>query len=332
MLVRRASREEVDRLNAIAMEAKAHWGYEPAQLEEWRPGLLTQPESIDRWPTFVAVVHGQAVGFTQANPERSPWELVSLWVLPAFMGRGIGKALLQRICRAAAAAQESSLDIDADPNAEPFYRACGAVTIGVAAAPIRGEPSRVRPQMRLNSSAALPIAQAKRLMKARAACSSDFAAVLLLNRESERFLSPLSREQLEQLHHQADLHQVLEVEGEVGAFVLALREGTSYDSVNYRWFIERYERFLYVDRVVVSVALHGRGLGRVLYEFVFAHARATRAPVVTCEYDIEPPNLASERFHQAFGFEEVGSQLVAGGKKRVSLQAASVGCQAAHEA
>lgn len=159
MLVRRASREEVERLNAIAMEAKAHWGYEPAQLEEWRPGLLTQPESIDRWPTFVAVVHGQAVGFAQANPERSPWELVSLWVLPAFMGRGIGKALLQHICRAAAAAQESSLDIDADPNAEPFYRACGAVTIGVAAAPIRGEPSRVRPQMRLHSNAASPMDQ-----------------------------------------------------------------------------------------------------------------------------------------------------------------------------
>jgi hypothetical protein len=72
MLVRRASREEVDRLNAIAMEAKAQWGYEPAQLEEWRPGLLTPPESIDRWPTFVAVVHGEAVGFAQANPERSP--------------------------------------------------------------------------------------------------------------------------------------------------------------------------------------------------------------------------------------------------------------------
>jgi len=106
MLVRRASREEVDRLNAIAMEAKAHWGYEPAQLEEWRPDLLTPPESIDKWPTFVAVVHGQAVGFAQANPARSPWELVSLWVLPAFMGRGIGKALLQHICRAAAAACE----------------------------------------------------------------------------------------------------------------------------------------------------------------------------------------------------------------------------------
>jgi predicted GNAT superfamily acetyltransferase len=162
-------------------------------------------------------------------------------------------------------------------------------------------------------------------MKTRTATSSDFKSILALNFESERFLNPLTMEQLEQLHLQANLHQVLEIEGQVGAFVLALREGTSYDNVNYRWFIERYERFLYVDRVVVSEALHGQGLGRVLYESIFAHARATRTPVITCEYDIEPPNLASERFHRAFGFVEVGRQLVAGGKKLVSLQAAPIG-------
>ncbi len=39
----------------------------------------------------------------------------------------------------------------------------------------------------------------------------------------------------------------------------------SYDSVNYRWFAERYERFLYVDRVVVAAAQHGRGFGLAQY-------------------------------------------------------------------
>ncbi len=163
------------------------------------------------------------------------------------------------------------------------------------------------------------------LMKTRTASSDDFDAMLALNLESERFLSPLTRERLASLHRQADLHQVLEVKGEVVAFVLALREGASYDSVNYRWFAGGYERFLYVDRVVVAASQHGRGFGRALYERVFSRAQATGVPVVTCEYDVEPPNLASERFHQGFGFAEVGRQSVAGGKKQVSLQAASVG-------
>ena len=38
-------------------------------------------------------------------------------------------------------------------------------------------------------------------------------------------------------------------------------------------------------------------------------------PVVTCEFDIEPPNPVSAGLHVKVGFREVGEQLVAGGKK-----------------
>jgi hypothetical protein len=161
-------------------------------------------------------------------------------------------------------------------------------------------------------------------MKTRAATSNDFEAVLTLNHESERFLSPLSAERLVRLHSQADLHRVLELDGTVVAFVLALREGADYDSVNYRWFTQRYGQFLYVDRVVVSGAQQGRGFGQVLYRSVFARARQTEVPLVACEYDVDPPNPSSERFHRSFGFSEVGRQSVAGGKKWVSLQVAQV--------
>jgi predicted GNAT superfamily acetyltransferase len=43
---------------------------------------------------------------------------------------------------------------------------------------------------------------------------------------------------------------------------------------------------------------------------------------VACEYDVEPPNDASARFHARFGFGEVGRQRLAGGKQ-VSLQMAT---------
>jgi uncharacterized protein len=139
------------------------------------------------------------------------------------------------------------------------------------------------------------------------------------------FLSPLTAQRLDFLHREADLHQVLEHDGNVLAFVLALREGSQYDSLNYRWFLQRYEHFLYVDRVVVCASAHGRGLGRLLYASVFAHARATQVHRVAYEYDIEPPNPASEPFHLAFGFLEVGCQEVAGCTKLVSLQVAELG-------
>ncbi len=154
MHVRCALRSEVEQLNVIAMQAKAHWGYEAAQLEEWRQSLLTTPESVENWPTFVAEFKGQVVGFAQVNPERTPWELVSLWVGPTHMGKGSGRALLRQVLQAARAAGQTTVLIDSDPNAESFYLACGAVRIGEVPAPSGGHPARVRPQLHLNASAA----------------------------------------------------------------------------------------------------------------------------------------------------------------------------------
>lgn len=150
----------------------------------------------------------------------------------------------------------------------------------------------------------------------------DFPAILALNAESEHFLSPLDGERLARLHGQAALHRVVEEEGRVLAFLLAFREGADYDSVNYRWFLRHYPRFLYIDRVVVAQDQQGRGLGRVLYDDLFAHAREAGVHDVTCEFDLEPPNETSQRFHARFGFAEVGRQHAGVHRKLVSLQRA----------
>jgi len=161
-------------------------------------------------------------------------------------------------------------------------------------------------------------------MKIRPASPADFPSVLALNEESVQFLSPLTAERLLQLHEQAALHQVVEDEGQVVAFLLAFRDGARYDSVNYQWFASRYASFLYIDRVVVSQRLQAKGAGSALYRQAFAFAATAGMPLLTCEFDVEPPNPISERFHARFGFHEVGRQLVANGKKVVSLQAAPV--------
>ena len=135
-----------------------------------------------------------------------------------------------------------------------------------------------------------------------------------------RFTSPLDAAQLAALHAEAALHRVAVVGDQIAAFLLALREGAKYESENYRWFAARYPRFLYVDRVVVSAAHRGERIGVQLYESLFELARATNLRTIVCEYDVDPPNPTSQRFHERFGFREVGTQRVAGGKKRVSLR------------
>ncbi len=161
-------------------------------------------------------------------------------------------------------------------------------------------------------------------LQIRPAAPADFATILELNAESVHFLSPLDAGRLALLYEQASLHLVGEVDGEVAAFLLAFRDGSDYDSVNYRWFAERYQHFLYVDRIVIGSRFRGRGAGFELYRRVFDFARQTGVPLVTCEIDRDPPNLVSEQFHLRFGFAEVGRQRVPYAPKMVSMQLARV--------
>ncbi|UHQ20394.1 GNAT family N-acetyltransferase [Lysobacter sp. KIS68-7] len=162
-------------------------------------------------------------------------------------------------------------------------------------------------------------------LRVRDIADADAAAILALNLESEEVLSPMDAARYAQLRAQAVYGRVLEEDGTAIAFLLAFREGTAYDSPNYRWFDATCDAFLYVDRIVVAATHQGHGLGALLYEDLFAFARSSGVPRVTCEFDIEPPNEPSRRFHARFGFREVGTQVLGDGKKRVSLQSVELG-------
>ena len=162
-------------------------------------------------------------------------------------------------------------------------------------------------------------------LKIRTADQADLSQVLRLNEESVKFLSPMNAERLALLQGQSAYYRVLEIEGRVAAFLLAFREGAAYDSPNYRWFAARYPQFLYIDRVVVSSSMQGRGAGRLLYADLFQFARASGVNLVTCEFDLDPPNPVSMRFHEQLGFVEVGTQTYGAANKLVSLQAVTLG-------
>lgn len=150
---------------------------------------------------------------------------------------------------------------------------------------------------------------------------ADHDRILALNRASEAVLSPLTPERLCALIAQSWRHRVACRQGEVQAFLIALAPGADYDSPNYRWFMQHDTDFIYVDRIVVDADARQAGLAARLYDDLIAAARHRGCARVTCEIDIEPPNPASFRFHARYGFVEVGTQHVAGGRKRVSLQA-----------
>jgi uncharacterized protein len=139
---------------------------------------------------------------------------------------------------------------------------------------------------------------------------TDFPSILKLNLESEHLLAPMNRGLLEKLHAQAAYHRVACLDDEVVAFLLAFRENAESDSQNFRWFAARHPSFLYIDRIAVSSAHQGKGLGRTLYRDLFKFAQLIGVNTITCEYYLQPLNEASSRFHAGFGFQEVGEQWV----------------------
>jgi uncharacterized protein len=149
----------------------------------------------------------------------------------------------------------------------------------------------------------------------RTAAESDFPDILVLNLESEHFLSPLSPAKLSRLAGQAAVFQVAIAEDLIAGFLLVFGPQADYDSPNFLWFKARYGDFLYVDRIVISEKFRGHHLASGFYERLEAHAVAHRVEWVVCEVNIEPPNPASLRFHEKRGFIEVGRQSIPSDEK-----------------
>ena len=149
-------------------------------------------------------------------------------------------------------------------------------------------------------------------MKLREIRRADWPTLLELNGASVRELSELDEQRLESLLSWAQRGLAVEHDGAVVAFALAIAPGTPYDSDNYRWFGTRFERFLYLDRVVVSGAMRRRGIGGRLYDAI--EATAARFERMVCEVNLLPPNEASLAFHAARGYVEIGRLEHPGGK------------------
>ena len=152
----------------------------------------------------------------------------------------------------------------------------------------------------------------------------DYQTIVDINDAEVQHTSPMDIKRLRDLDYFSAYHRVAEAEGNVAAFLLAMRENCSYQNENYEWFSSRYTKFIYIDRIVVDAKYGGLKIGTMLYQDIFNYARSNSISIITCEYNVIPPNEPSRVFHEKFGFKEVGRQPIANGTKRVSLQAAEI--------
>lgn len=148
--------------------------------------------------------------------------------------------------------------------------------------------------------------------------AADAGWFLALNNDAVPHVNALGADDLTALLAEAGLARAIELDDRPAGGLIAFAPGAAYASPNYRWFDARGGDFLYIDRIVVDPARRGAGLGLALYQDVAA-AAAGRWARLACEVNERPPNEASMRFHERFGFRPVGRQQTEGGAKSVVL-------------
>jgi predicted GNAT superfamily acetyltransferase len=155
---------------------------------------------------------------------------------------------------------------------------------------------------------------------------ADLARVLEINNANTPGVSELTFTELE-----SDLNNSLHAlatdneHGEVCAFCITFDQGAPDAGTNHRWFSERYESFVYLDRIAIDSNHQNYGLGAKLYQAVEQKMlQSAEHSMLCCEVNLEPPNPGSLRFHKRIGFTEVGQSIPEYANYRVSYLSKSL--------
>jgi GNAT superfamily N-acetyltransferase len=126
----KAQPHDISILREIAIESKGSWGYADHFMDQYAQAPILTAESIRADIVYKARRENSTVGWYRLILHHPIAEWEDLWVLPAEMGKGIGRALFQHMLGQARTAGCTAVEFDADPNAVPFHEHMGSVVIG----------------------------------------------------------------------------------------------------------------------------------------------------------------------------------------------------------
>jgi GNAT superfamily N-acetyltransferase len=151
MVITPAHPSEAGTLTGIAFAAKRHWGYPEHWIAHWRTSLTVTPESMTANETFAARIEQRIIGFGALKLDGGVLLLSDLWVLPAEMDRGVGRALFLHAQQRARARGFAAFELESDPHAASFYEHMGAELVRTHITLLDGQP-RELPVYRCHTS------------------------------------------------------------------------------------------------------------------------------------------------------------------------------------
>ena len=142
-------------------------------------------------------------------------------------------------------------------------------------------------------------------MESRPLLHEDASSVWIINEQGLPGTGKVTVEEISYLIDISDVSLGVFEHDKMVGFVICLSPNLDYGSLNYAWFNENYDEFLYVDRIAVATEHRNNGIGSYIYQKLIDISEQKQIPI-TAEVNLEPPNPGSMRFHHRFDFSEVG--------------------------
>ncbi len=147
---------------------------------------------------------------------------------------------------------------------------------------------------------------------------SDIDKIVQINKSAIPAVNYVSYDEFEWFLNRKLYFKIAEnSNGAISGFLLVLPSGLEYKSLNYKWFSGRYDNFAYIDRIVIMDEFKKNGIGKSLY--LDLEKNIGEYQLIACEFNIEPPNPISKKFHESLNYKNVGYQLTENETKKVSL-------------
>lgn len=127
--IKKETASELPILNKISVRSKMYWNYPIAWMEKWSDGMMLHEKDLEEQEVYTLMLSKEVIGFCSIQELENDYEIINLWVLPSYIGKGYGKYLLNKTMEKVVK-EEKNIIVEADPNAESFYAKQGFVTFG----------------------------------------------------------------------------------------------------------------------------------------------------------------------------------------------------------
>jgi len=127
MVIRGAHINECEKLNSIAVNSEAFWGYDSAFMESFKTLYNITEEFIRDCAIYVVEENENIIGFYSILTNSKEASLEYFYIDPQYIGKGYGRLLWNHMIAICSKGDINHIVLVTSPQAKDFYIKMGAV-------------------------------------------------------------------------------------------------------------------------------------------------------------------------------------------------------------